>query len=118
MWSAKPRQCAELNCGTEPVLHTDVAAKPRSVVTGEHKELDQVVLSDLVRPATQPRELGVGQEPNRHTARYPRSSVPGKTDDGRHCDRPFGERHTDRSQPGRNWPNSALKPASSLLCRC
>src|SRR6185312_6132927 len=78
-YPAKPRQRTELNRGTEPVLHTDVAAQPCSVVTGERKERDQVVLGDLARPATQPRELGVGQEPNRHAARYPRSSVPDKT---------------------------------------
>jgi hypothetical protein len=52
---------------------------PKSVVAGEREERDQVVLGDLVRPATQTRELGVGQEPNRHTARYPRSSVRYKT---------------------------------------
>jgi hypothetical protein len=97
-YPAKPRQRAELNCSTEPVLHTDVAAKPCSVVAGERKERDQVVLGDLVRPATQPGELGVGQEPNRHTARYPRSSVPDKAAAGR---RPLKEPQTDAilSQP-------------------
>src|SRR6478672_12851694 len=52
-YPAKPRQRTELNRGTEPVLHTDVAAQPCSVVAGEGKERDQVVLGDLVRPATQ-----------------------------------------------------------------
>ena len=91
-YPAKPRQRAELNCGTEPVLHTDVAAQPCSVVAGERKERDQVVLGDLVRPATQPRELGIGQEPSEHTACYPRSSMPDKAADGR---RPLNEPQTD-----------------------
>jgi hypothetical protein len=34
---------------------------------------------DLIRPAAEPGELGVGQEPNRHEARYPRRSQPDKT---------------------------------------
>ena len=35
-----------------------------------------LVVVDHVRLATQPRELGVGQEPNRHEARYPRRLTP------------------------------------------
>jgi hypothetical protein len=50
------------------------------------------VLGDLVRPATQPRELGIGQEPSQHTARYPRSSMPDKAADGRG---PLNEPQTD-----------------------
>src|SRR6185503_19305425 len=94
-YPAKPRQRTELNRGTEPVLHTDFAAQPCSVVAGERKERHQVVIGDLVGPATQPRELGVGQEPNRHAARYPRLPVPDKTVAGW---RPLKEPQTDRTK--------------------
>ena len=97
-YPAKPRQRAELNRGTEPVLHADIAAQPSSVVAGERKERDQVMLGDLVRPATQPRELGVGQEPNRHTARYPRSTVLDKTVAN---GRPLREPNPDGENSGR-----------------
>jgi len=78
-YPAQPRQRRELNCGAEPVLDTDVGAKPSKVVTSQREERDQVVVGDLVRPATQAREFGVGKKSNRHTARYPRRSMPDKT---------------------------------------
>ena len=53
-------------------IGADVRPEPAKVVTGEREEGDQVVVGELVRPATQPRELGIGQKPNRHEARYPR----------------------------------------------
>jgi hypothetical protein len=59
-YPAQPRQRAQLNHGTEPVLHADVAAQPCNLVAGQRKERDQIVLGDLVRPATQPCELDVG----------------------------------------------------------
>jgi hypothetical protein len=76
---AQPRQRTKLNRGTEPVLDSDLRAQPAKVVAGQGEVRDEVVVGDLVRPATQPRELGVGQEPNRHEARYPRRSTPDKS---------------------------------------
>jgi hypothetical protein len=66
---AQPRQRAELNRGTEPVLHPDSRGEPAQVIAGQREIDDQVIFGDLVRPAAQPRELGVGQETNRLEAR-------------------------------------------------
>ncbi|MGB8506734.1 hypothetical protein, partial [Mycobacterium sp.] len=49
-------------------------------------------LASAISRASQPRELGVGQEPNRHAARYPRLPVPDKTVAGW---RPLKEAGTD-----------------------
>jgi hypothetical protein len=77
---AQPRQRAELDGRAQSVLDTDVRAEPAKVVAGQREERDQVVVGDIVRPAAEPRELSVGQEPNRHDARYPRRSMLDKTD--------------------------------------
>ncbi len=76
---AQPRQRAQLDRGAEPVLVAVESGQPRQVVRGEREERDQVLGGDLIRPAAEPGELGVGQEPNRHEARYPRRSQPDKT---------------------------------------
>ena len=67
------------NCTAEPVLGPHLRAKPAQVIVGQGEVGDQVFVGDLVRPATQPRELSVGQESNRHEARYPRRSTRYKT---------------------------------------
>jgi hypothetical protein len=64
----------------QSVVDTDVRAEPAKVVAGQREEGDQVVVGDIVRPAAEPRELSVGQQPNRHDASYPRRSMLDKTD--------------------------------------
>jgi hypothetical protein len=63
----------------------------RQVVAGQREERDQVVLGDPVRPATQPRELDVGQETNRPEARYPRRSRSDKASWSYRAHRPQGD---------------------------
>jgi Arc/MetJ family transcription regulator len=81
--------------GSEAVLEADVPAEPGQVVAGQGQERDQVVVGDLPRPASEPRELGVGQEPNRQERRYPRQSILNKT-----TDRPARKGIGDRDDPG------------------
>ena len=61
-YPAEPRQCAELECSSESILDSHVRAEPAEVVVGQREERDQVIVGDTVRPATQPRELGIGQD--------------------------------------------------------
>ena len=64
---------------------------PAEVVAGQGEVRDQVVVGDLVRPATQPSELSGGQEPTRHEARYPRRSTPDKSGSSQRCAPPVSE---------------------------
>lgn len=69
-YPAEPRQRAELEGGAESVLDSHVRGEPTDVVAGQREVRDQIGVGDLVRPATEPRELGAGQELKRQKARY------------------------------------------------
>jgi hypothetical protein len=54
----------------ESAVRSRIRGEPAEIIVRQREVDDQVIVGDLVRPAAQRRQLGIGEEADRHEARY------------------------------------------------